>query len=79
MCRKGGEAFKRRLVHGFALIIMALNNFVLLLKSFIANVLKCKAHLKSKFKRYYVFLSDESIKTESEYQQCFSIHTVPGF
>ena len=46
----GGEAFKRRPVHGFALIIMAYINFVLLLKSFIANVLKCKARLKSKFK-----------------------------
>ena len=36
----GGEAFKRRLVHSVALIIMAKNNFILLLKSFIANVLK---------------------------------------
>ena len=27
-----------------------LNNFIPLLKSFIANVLKCKAHLKTKFK-----------------------------
>ena len=46
----GGEAFKRRLVHSVALTIMALKNFVLLLKSFIANVLKCKARLKTKFK-----------------------------
>ena len=46
----GGEAFKRRLVHSVALIIMAKNNFILLLKSFIANVLKYKARLKSKFK-----------------------------
>ena len=45
--RTGGEAFKRRLVHGFVLIIMVYNN---LLKSFIVNVLKCKARLKSKFK-----------------------------
>ena len=44
-----GEAFKRRLVHSVALTIMACNNFVPLLKSFIANVLKCKACLKTKF------------------------------
>jgi len=31
----GGEAFKRRLVHSVVLIIMAQNNFVPLLKSFI--------------------------------------------
>ena len=44
-----GEAFKRRLVHSVALtiiIIMAQNKIVPLLKSFIANILKCKAHLK---------------------------------
>ena len=35
MCLTGGEAFKRRLVHRVALIIM---DFVQLLKSFIANV-----------------------------------------
>ena len=57
MCRMGGEVFKWILVHGFALIIM--DNFVLLLKSFIINVLKCKAHLKLVRVRYYVFLSDE--------------------
>ena len=38
----GGEAFKRRLVHSVALAII---NFVPLLKSFTANVLKCTAHL----------------------------------
>ena len=38
-----GEAFKRRLVHSVALANMAENNFVMLLKTFIANVLKCKA------------------------------------
>ena len=43
-CHTGGEAL---LVHSFALIIMALNNFAVLLKSFIANVPKCKASLKS--------------------------------
>ena len=42
--------YKRRLVHSVVLIIMALNNFVPLLKSFIANVLKSKACLKAKFK-----------------------------
>ena len=42
---------------------MAKNNFVPLLKGFIANVLKCKAHLKAKINlcvHYYVFLSAES-------------------
>ena len=39
----GGEAFKRRLTHGVVLIILASNNFVPRLNSFIANVLKCKA------------------------------------
>ena len=56
MCLTGGEAFKRRLVHGVALIIM---EFVPLLKSFIANVLKCKAQNLNACV-YYVFLSDES-------------------
>ena len=41
----GGEAFKRRLVHSVALLIMVSNNFVPLLKTFITNVLKCKACL----------------------------------
>ena len=50
MCRTDSEVFKRRLVHGLTLIIMAFYNFVLLLKSLIANVLKCKARFKSKFK-----------------------------
>ena len=44
----GGEAFKRKLVHSVAITIMALNNFVPLLKSFTANVLKCAASLKTK-------------------------------
>ena len=62
----GGESFKRRLVHSAELTIMAENNFVLLLKSFIANFLKCKAHvLRTKFKHvrmcYNVLLSGESL------------------
>ena len=72
VCRTGGKAFKRRLVHYVLLIIMAQNNFVLLLKSFIANVLKCKARLKSNFKCVCVTLcslvmslfSRDYIKTE---------------
>ena len=40
----GGKVFKRRLVRNAALIIMAK----------IANVLKCKAHLKAKFECMYV-------------------------
>ena len=47
MCHTGGEAFKRRLIHSVALMII---EFIPLLKSFIANVPKCKAHLKTKFK-----------------------------
>jgi len=68
-----------------ALIIVALNNFVPLLKSFIANVLKCKALLKTNFKCVCVtmcslvmslFLRDY-IKTETDlkYQQCFNLLT----
>ena len=44
----GGEAFKRRLVHGVAL------NFVPLLKGFTSNVLKCTANLNAKVKCVYV-------------------------
>ena len=54
MCRTGNEAFTRRLVHGVALAIAAENNFVPLFKSFIADVLKCKARLKVKFKCVFV-------------------------
>ena len=43
-----------KLVHSVALIIMA--NFVPLLKSFIANVLECKACLKTNFKCMYVIM-----------------------
>ena len=42
-----GEVFKRRLVHNVAVTIA---NFVHLLKCFVANVLRCKACLKVKFK-----------------------------
>ena len=41
---------KERQVHSVVVAIAALNNLVPLLKSFIANVLKCKASLKAKFK-----------------------------
>ena len=72
---------------------MALNNFVPLLKSFIAKLLKCKACLKENFKCVCVtmcslvmsFFSRDYIKTELKYQQsfnlftCVSIHTAPGF
>ena len=40
----GGEAFEKRLARGV----------VLMLNSFIANMLKCKARLKSNFKCVYV-------------------------
>ena len=63
----GGKVFERSLVHSVAVAIAAKNNFVPLLKRFIANVLKCKARLKVKFKcvsvTKYVFLSDESFLT----------------
>ena len=42
------------LVHSVAVAIAAQNNFVLLLKSFIVNVLKCKACLKLKLKCVYI-------------------------
>ena len=78
-----GEIFKRRLVHSVALTIMAQNNFVPLLKSFIANILKRKAHLKTKFKCVCVTMcslvmstfSRDYMKTEIDqikYQQCFN-------
>ena len=55
-----GKAFKRRLVH----IWCCVNNynFVPLLKNFIANVLKCKGHLKAKFK--WMFARAHNIKGE---------------
>ena len=56
MCHMHGKAFKRRLVLSVALTIMALNSFVLLLKSFVANVLNCKACLKTRFKCVCVLL-----------------------
>ena len=43
MCCTGGEAFKRRLVLSVVIAIAALNNFVLLLKSFIMNPVR-KVH-----------------------------------
>ena len=43
VCCTGGEASKRRLVHSDALLIMTLNAVK-------ANVRKCKACLKAKFK-----------------------------
>ena len=75
---------KRRLVHSVALtIIMASNNFVPLLKSFIANVLKFKARLKAKFECVCVTVcslvmspfSRDYMKMEIyqlKYQQCFN-------
>ena len=49
-----------------------LKNFVPLLRSFIVNVLKCKAHFKAKFKFMYItmcslvtsLVSHDYIKTE---------------
>ena len=48
MCCTGSKAFKRRPVHRVAVAINC--NFLLLLKSFIAYMLMCKARLKTKFK-----------------------------
>ena len=71
----GGKAFKKRLVYSVAKVIAAQNNFGTLLKSSIVSVLKCKAHLKTKFKyiamcyyvQYiqapYVFSSGKSLLT----------------
>jgi len=55
----GGKKFERRLVHSAALTIMGV---VLLVKAFIAYVLKCKANLKTRFK-CVLLLSDESLLT----------------
>ena len=49
-----GKAFKRKLAHSVAVATVALNNFVTMLKSFIANVIKCKARLKTKFKCAFI-------------------------
>ena len=76
----GGKAFKRRLVHSVAFTIM---DFEPLLRSFIANVLKCKARLKIKLKCVCVTMcslvmspfSRDYMKTEIDklkYQQCFN-------
>ena len=47
----GGETFKRRLVHGVSLAITyGLKQLCTTVKSFIADMLKCKARLKIKFK-----------------------------
>jgi len=46
------ETFKRRLVHSAVIAIAALKNLVPQLKSFIANVLKCKAFLKQSLNAY---------------------------
>ena len=43
----GDEAFKRRLACS---VVVVIANFMSLLKSCVANVLKCKACLKAKFK-----------------------------
>ena len=56
VCRMGGETFKRRLVRGVALIIMALNNFVplLLWNSIpVINLSHPPTIIKSKFKNYF--------------------------
>ena len=79
----GGKAFKRRLVHSVTLTVMAFNNFVPLLKSLIANMLKCKTRLKTKFKCMCITMcslemspfSHDYMKTETDqlkYQQCFN-------
>ena len=49
LCHTGGKAFTRRVVHSVAVAIAAWNNFVLLLKNFIANEQKCKARLKDAY------------------------------
>ena len=83
VCRTGGKAFKRRLVHSVALRnSYGLKQFLLLLKSFIANVLKCKARLKTKFICVCVTMcslvmspfSRDYMKTKIDqlkHQQCF--------
>ena len=50
MCRTGDEAFKCILVYSVASPIMALNDFVLLIKGYIISILKHKVGLNIKFK-----------------------------
>ena len=60
------------ILHPARLLDQAHNNFVPLLKSLIANVLKCKARLKTNFKCIYITMcslvislfSHDYIKTE---------------
>ena len=81
VCHTGGETFKRRLV--CCINNYGLKQLVPLLKSFIANMLKCKAHLNTKFKCVFVTMcflvmspfSRDYLKMEIDqlkYQQCFN-------
>ena len=45
----GGKAFKRRLLHSLEVATAVQNYFAALLKSFITNMLKCKACLKQAY------------------------------
>ena len=52
-----GKAFKRTLAHSAAVTIAA-KNFLLLLKSLVANVLNCKAHLTTNLNAYVLLCVD---------------------
>jgi len=53
VCCTGVEAFKGRPILVVAVAFVAYNNFIVLLKNFIASMLKRKVHLKAKY-NYYV-------------------------
>ena len=58
---------------------MALNNFLPLLKSFIANVLKRKACLKTKFKCMYVTTVGDMKKLNINFHNHNTLRTVLHF
>ena len=81
------KRFKKKLVHSIVVAIVAQNNFVIMLNSFITNVLKCKACLKAKFKCASVtmhslvmspFSCDFIIIDKLKDHQCLA-HTAPSF
>ena len=69
------DAFKRRLAFSFAVIILALNNFLLQLKGFITKALEYKAVLKFKNNlyicmelKYYRVLMNVNLWFDDNYQ-----------
>ena len=74
----GWKSVKRKLVHSVVVAISPQNNFTPLLKSFIANLLKCKAHLKVKSTCLSITICSLMMSPflcdfiKQKYQQCFT-------